>query len=176
MKKIYCSDGNILNINAMPARSKSGVAFWGNRSQLSKQIIREQVYDIALNNFKSGVQFDEDNADWVVMPQYVLPKNWSHIAETTPLMIVFPTDYPQIPPIGFYMKADIPDSANGHFFTQAYHDADKTPLEAGWKWYCVFVNPGTWRPAYYREQNSWKKGDNLWTYLTLIKEALSSTN
>ena len=168
-------NGNPVKIDTIPDRTKGYVMFGGNRSALSKQIITEQVYDIALNLFKTGVQFDEENADWVIFPDYILPANWHYIAKRTPLMIVFPTQYPQIPPVGCYMKGDIPESANGHMYKQAYHEADKAPLEAGWQWYCVYVKPGTWRPVRYNGKNSWKRGDNLWDYVTLITEVLGTT-
>lgn len=149
--------------------------FWGDRSRQSKQIVREQVYSIAKHMFTSGVQFDEENAHWVVIPEYWLPKAWKGIARSTSLMIVFPTLYPEIPPIGFYLKSDLPRAPGGHFYEAAYHDAAKEPLKQGWKWYCVYVNPGSWQPASYRGPRTWERGDNLWTYMTLIKEALSST-
>jgi len=165
-------NGKPVKIDVIPDRTKG--SFWAPRSALSKQIITEQVFDLAAKNFKSGVDFDEDNADWVVFPNFVLPKSWSGLAETTPLMIVFPTEYPQMPPIGFYLKGDIPNAPDGHFYQQAYHEAAKEPIEAGWKWFCTYVNPGSWRPAYYRQAGDWQRGDNLWTYLTLIKEVLAT--
>lgn len=150
--------------------------FWGTRTPLSKRIITEQVYDVAEHIFTKGVDFDEQNAHWVVFPEYHLPYAWKGIARTTSLMVVFPTDYPVTPPIGFYMKGDIPVAPGGHFYTEAYHSAAKSPLRQGWKWYCVYVNPGSWRPCSYRKSGDWKRGDNLYTYLTLIKEALSGTS
>jgi len=151
--------------------------FWGNRSEFSKQIITEQIYDIAANIFKNhGVNFDEENADWVVIPNYKLPKNWHHIKKTTDLLILFPTLYPKVPPVGFYLKDDIPYSPDGHLFNEAYHQADRNILKYGWKWYCVYIKPGSWRPNKIKRQYDWEYGDNIWTYLSLIREALSSNN
>lgn len=110
---------------------------------------------------------DEEEARWMVVPHYRLPKRWHHIAVETPLMIVFPDDYPLLPPIGFYMRADIQGSLDGHFFDSAYHEAWKEPLEHGWKWYCVYIHAGAWRPA-----RDWRHGDNLFTYFQLVGEAL----
>ncbi|HXK50815.1 MAG TPA: hypothetical protein PKW56_10155 [Clostridiales bacterium] len=166
--------GDILKIEDIPDRTKAYTQFGGVRSELSRIVITEQVFDIAQHYFKSGVEFDEENADWVIFPNFMLPKRWHHITERSPLMVVFPTHYPETPPIGFYLKGDIPDSPNGHFYTQAYHDADKAPIEAGWKWYCVYINPGTWMPRKYKGPLSWRSGDNLWTYMNLVKEVLSS--
>jgi hypothetical protein len=164
--------GNPVKITTIPDRTKG--SFWGNRSHLSKQIITEQVYDIAEHLFKDGVDFDEKDADWMVVPQFYLPPIWHSIARTTPLLIVFPTEYPELPPIGFYMKADIPKSPHGHFYDTAYHEAAKEPLENGWRWYCVYVKQGGWQPARARKAGDWKYGDNLWKYFSLINEVLAS--
>ena len=156
----------------IPRRRKS--SFGGARSALSKQIITEQVLDIAEHFLKEGVDFDEDNANWMVAPKFFLPKNWSHVADTTALLIAFPTEYPEIPPIGFYMMASLPLSPNGHLYPKAYHAAWHEPLAKGWNWYCVYIEPGNWRPAPVRRSGDWKRGDNLWTYFRLIQETLGS--
>ena len=163
-----------VKVTTIPDRSK-GAAFGGPRSLLSKNIITEQVFDIAEKLFKRGVDFDEANADWMIVPNYKLPKIWSSIARFSPLLIIFPTEYPPIPPIGFYLKAKINFSPNGHLFDQAFHNACKDPIKDGWKWYCVYVKPGCWRPARYIYPGDWRKGDNLWTYFQLIDEALATT-
>jgi len=38
--------------------------------------------------------------------------------------------------VGFYLKEDIPLSANGHLYQRVYHEACSDPLTQGWKWYC----------------------------------------
>jgi len=164
--------GNPVKISTMPDRTKGG--FFGQRSSESKNVIMEQVIDVAQNIFKNGVEVDEENMDWVIFPNYVLPEIWGSSSKTTPLMIVFPTEYPRIPPIGFYIKGDIGESPNGHVYNQAYHSAAKEPIEAGWNWYCVYVNHGSWSPKRVIRGGEWKFGDNLYTYLTLISESLSS--
>ena len=164
--------GRPVKVDAIPERTKGG--FGLHRDALSRQIIREQVIDLAEHLFKQGVDFDEDNADWVVVPRYVLPPNWHHIARTSPLLIAFPSEYPALPPIGFYLMADLPQSANGHLYADAYHEAWKEPLAQGWLWYCTYVESGAWRPAPMRRAGDWRYGDNLWTYITLINEVLAS--
>ncbi|MBU1345202.1 MAG: hypothetical protein KKD66_26625 [Proteobacteria bacterium] len=155
--------------------------FWGQRTALSKKIITEQVTDIAKNRFKNDVSFDNKEAHWMVVNSFLLPSIWHYmpgvVNNRTQLAIVFPTDYPRLPPIGFYLKADISKSPNrSHFFQQAYHDADKVMLSHGWKWYCVYVNPGSWQPGIYRQPLDWRKPgtDNIWTYFDLIGETLTS--
>jgi len=127
------------------------------------------VVDIAEHLFRQGVEFDEDNAHWLVVPNYGLPPRWHNIARGTPLMVVFPEEYPALPPVGFYMKADIPESPDGHFYQATYHNAWQEPLRHGWKWYCVYIHNGAWQPA-----RNWKEGDNLFTYFHLIREALGN--
>jgi hypothetical protein len=164
--------GRPVKVTDMPDRTKG--SFWGIRSPSSKAVITEQVYDMAQHCFKAGVNFDEENADWMIVPDYRLPSVWRNTAQTTELMVVFPTEYPVLPPIGCYLKATLPGAPDGHLFQHVYHDAAQEPIQNGWKWYCVYVKPGSWQPAVVRYPGDWKRGDNLWTYFMLIKEALSS--
>jgi hypothetical protein len=171
--------GRPLGVTDIPDRTKGdGTLFGGQRSRLSKAIITEQVFDLQENlyNDERGLDFDMDNADWMVVPRFRLPQLWHDIARDTPLLIMFPTEYPAVPPIGCYMKASIPQSPTGHFYTQAFHQASSAPLDQaqGWKWFCVYVAPGSWRPAAVRKPGDWRHGDDLWTYMSLINEALAS--
>lgn len=162
-------------ISNIPDRTKGN--FFQVRSKFSKEIIKNQVIDLGTKLFKNqNLQFDEENCDWLVIPEYKLPKNWHHLAKNTPLLIIFPTEYPNNPPIGFYLKADLKISPNGHFYDKAYHSAAKEPLESGWKWYCVYLEDGSWQPHFIKYLEDWKKGDNLWTYFQLISEVLESTD
>ena len=166
--------GRPIKVGTIPDRTKG--SFWGRRSEVSKRVIRAQVMDMALHCFKRGVNFDEQDANWMTVPRFVLPDIWHSIAVTTELMVVFPTEYPELPPVGFYLKADLPHGADGHLFDRAYHEAASEPLQQGWKWYCVYIQAGQWRPAPIRNADDWRRGDNLWTYFLLIKEALSAAN
>lgn len=113
---LFDKHGNPVKVTTIPDRTKGTVTYGGTRTTLSKQIITEQVYDIAEKLFKQGVSFDEENADWMIANQYVLPPLWHPIAKMTDLLIVFPTEYPVLPPVGFYLKEDIPLSVNGHLY------------------------------------------------------------
>lgn len=161
-------DGRPAKVVSMPDRTKGGL-FDGQRSPASVALVTEQVYDLARHFATSGVDFDERNANWLVLPRFFMPRAWG--TSTAPLMIVFPTDYPAIPPIGFYLPDSL-RSPHGHFFNQAYHDAASAPIHRGWNWYCCYVNPGAWRPAP-SWASDWRRGDNLWTYITLINEVLA---
>lgn len=152
------------------------VTYGGARTTFSKQIITEQVYDIAQKLFRKGISFDEENADWMIANDYVMPPIWHNLVRTTDLLVVFPTEYPELPPVGFYLKAEIPLSVNGRLYQTAYHEACSDPLTQGWKWYCVYINAGNWQPAPVQYAGDWRKGDNLWTYFTLISEVLAGTD
>lgn len=152
----------------MPARYKGG--FNGRRPAWSRRIITEQVRDLANTLFRTqGVDFDESEANWMVVPTYNLPPRWHHIARSTALMVAFPDEYPALPPIGFYMMADIPISPDGHLFQGVAHSAWHEPIRQGWKWYCVYIGNGAWQPA-----RMWRDGDNLYTYFHLIRESLGN--
>jgi hypothetical protein len=159
--------GRGAKVTSMPDRSKG----YGRtqRSAESRRIITEQVHDVAEKLFKRGVDFDEQDADWLIVPGYPLPENWRNIAKTTALLVEFPKDYPLMPPVGFYLPDDLPMAPDGHLFSFAAHGASDAPIRQNWKWYCVYINRGAWRPS-----RNWRHGDNLWTYLTLIQEALGS--
>jgi hypothetical protein len=164
---------NPVKMQTIPDRAK-GVSYGGPRTELSQKLITEQVYDVAEHYLKGGVEFDEFNADWMVAPRYKLPDAWESIARFSPLLIVFPTEYPTIPPIGFYLRATLGQSPDGRLYSNAFHDACKDPIKEGWMWYCVYVKPECWSPARYVYPGDWKRGDNLWTYLILINEALGN--
>lgn len=167
-RELVDKHGRGAKITSMPDRSK-GYGFGGRRSAQSRQLITEQVIDLAENLFKQGLDFDEEHAHWMVVPQYRLPPRWHHISRTTPLMVAFPNDYPALPPIGFYMTADLPLSPDGHFFDGVAHGAWQEPIAHGWKWYCCYIHDGAWKPA-----RNWRQGDNLYTYFHLINEALGN--
>jgi hypothetical protein len=72
--------GNPVKVTTIPDRTKGMVSYGGDRTGLSKQIITEQVYDIAEKLFRHGVSFDEKDADWMIANNYVLPPLWHPIA------------------------------------------------------------------------------------------------
>jgi hypothetical protein len=162
-------NGKPIKITSIPDRTKGGI-FDGRRNEASKQLIRRQVFDMAANFARSGLDFDEDDSNWVIFPHFRMPKGWG--VDQAPLMVLFPTDYPLVPPIGFYLPSQL-NSPQGHFFSQAYHDASETPTQEGWNWYCCYIS-GVWRATRDDGRDGWKRGDNLWTYLTLVNEVLSS--
>jgi hypothetical protein len=131
-------------------------------SVVSKRIVAEQIADIASQRYESNVEFDEENADWVVFPNFILPSNCKQKARSVALMTLFPKEYPEVPPRGFYMQdttrlSNVPSS-------QPY--AGATAVPQGWLYYDIHIN---WRPA----AVEWRRGDNLWTYLEVIDFVLA---
>lgn len=70
-KDLVDKKGKGIKFTSIPVRDKGG--FGGRRDALSKCIITEQVHDVAENLFKQGVDFDEENAGWVVVSRFNLP-------------------------------------------------------------------------------------------------------
>jgi len=134
--------------------------------------IHDEVHMIARHFSKhEGVCWDEANADWVMIPKYPLPERWR--ARWCRLLIVLPQAYPATPPIGFYLNRRFRLKKGGQdnhligFGTEGAPD-----LQAqDWQWYCVRTadGPGGWRPS-----TDCRTGDNLWTFLTLVREALTN--
>lgn len=162
--------GRPVKIVTIPDRTKGGM-FPGQRDAYSRGIILEQIADVGAKFAREELSFDEENADWVVFPHFRLPPAWG--VKTSPMLIVFPREYPSTPPIGFYLPSHL-NSPNGHFFGQVYHGAHSAPTQEGWNWYCCTVNQGAWQPYPARQKGEWLYGDNLWTYITLINEILAS--
>ena len=119
-----------------------------------------------------GVYYDEENRDWLIIPNYPLPSRFRK--RRCDLLIVFPETYPETPPIGFYLNKRF-QLRNGqydpHATGKAYHDAPDL-TDQGWHWYCVHMDmqtPGAWRP-----QADHRRPDNLWTFLNMVREALTN--
>lgn len=121
---------------------------------------------------RGGVDFDEDNGDWLRIRQFALPERWEE--RWAQLLVVFPQTYPVSPPLGFYLDRQFDLAAGGgdpHLTGRSYYGAPDL-LAQGWRWYCVkplSAGQGGWQPkADYRQQ------DNLWTFLTLVRDVLSN--
>ena len=168
-------------LGIFPNRLKGSAAqtYGYKRDPISRRIIAEQILDVSEKFFKGKtVDLDPDNGNWVVFDDYVLPKRWKGVAKKSPLLISFPMEYPRLPPVGFYLKASLPGSPNGHLYKRQYDHvaaiADPEPIRENWLWYCVYIEAGNWKPAPFRYSGDWKRGDNLWDYMTLIGEVLQS--
>ena len=118
-----------------------------------------------------GVYCDEDNFDWLIIPKYPLPAKWKD--QWCQLLIVFPDLYPISPPTGFYLDKKFQLKVGGadpHLTgTPHYGAADLTAQN--WFWYCVTIEtgPGAWNPS-----PDYRQSDNLWTFLTLVRDCLTN--
>jgi hypothetical protein len=120
-----------------------------------------------------GILYDEENGDWLVIPNYPLPERWQE--RWCKLMIVFPRSYPDTPPIGFYLnkRFQLKDGGfDGHLTGQGLEGAADLRSQ-GWHWYCVRLESGSggWSP-----KADYRQSDNLWTYLNMIREALTNAS
>ncbi len=119
-----------------------------------------------------GIYYDDVNRDWLIIPTYPLPARFKE--RRCDLLIVFPETYPETPPIGFYLnrKFELRDGQlDGHLTGRAYHGAPDL-TDQGWHWYCVTMDmqtPGAWQP-----RADHRQPDNLWTYLNMVREALTN--
>jgi len=156
--------------------------FFGNRSDESKNLIYSQVLKVSEHLFKGqNIVFDDIGAHSVIIPKFVLPEGWT--PRITPLMIIFPVEYPHLPPTGFYIHDSCvpPPDKPGHLFAgQAYYgtygekeEEKKWLRDNNWAWYCAHIQAGSWHPAKIRELDDWKYGDNLFTIFTIINEVLN---
>ncbi|MFH1287140.1 MAG: E2/UBC family protein [bacterium] len=163
---------NFLNGNNqedVPAQEANNM----NRPTFSSQRedrIRNEVMMIAPRFSKNGggIEFDEQNCDWLIINSYALPSRWKE--RWCKLMIIFPQGYPNVPPIGFYLssKFRLKKGTDSHFTGKAYYGAPDLQ-SSGWYWYCCHLANGAWEP-----QVNYTKPDNLWTYLNMIRESLTN--
>jgi len=135
-----------------------------------RERVEREVYMIASRfAHTGGVHYDEENGDWLMIPNYPLPARWRQ--RRCNLLIVFPAGYPETPPIGFYLNRRFQLKSGGrdhHFAGQAYYGAADL-REAGWHWYCVHIAAGAWQP-----QADHTKPDNMWTFLNMVRESLTN--
>jgi hypothetical protein len=122
----------------------------------------------------SGLLYDEVGREWLVIPNYAIPNRFQE--RRCDLLIRFPEDYPATPPLGFYLSKRLHLLDGGqdpHLTGAAYYGAADLSAH-GWYWYCVRIDmsgPGRWRPGADPRQS-----DNLWTFLTMVRESLSNSS
>jgi hypothetical protein len=119
-----------------------------------------------------GVCFDEEKPDWLMIPKYPLPAKWQN--RWCKLMIIFPQGYPITPPIGFYLnrKFRLKTGGTDSHLTGTAHDGANDLRDQGWQWYCVRLeqnSAGGWQPG-----PDYRKPDNLWTFLSMVRESLTN--
>lgn len=169
-----------------PDRVKASGEFtyFGYKEDWRKQVITEQVMEVSQRMFKNSPVELDDDCNWVVFKGFLLPNEWqaANPGKTfVPMMIIFPDQYPDLPTNGFYLPAslNIPHNA-AHFYNFGAggafgenEDEMQAMADTNWKWYCTHIKPGSWRPARIRQISDWRKGDNLWSIITICKDVLT---
>lgn len=121
---------------------------------------------------RGGVDFDEENGDWLRIRQFALPERWRE--RWAQLLIVFPQTYPVSPPLGFYLDKRFNLSGGGgdpHLTGNAHYGAPDL-LAQGWVWYCV--KPLGAAQGGWHAKADYGEPDNLWTFLALVRDVLSN--
>jgi hypothetical protein len=119
-----------------------------------------------------GVYYDEEGKDWLMIPRYPLPERWAD--RWCGLMIIFPPTYPETAPIGFYLNKKYQlknGNRDNHLIGQGHYGAPDL-TNNGWFWYCVRTT--TDRDGGWQSSADYTKPDNLWTFLTMIRESLTN--
>lgn len=105
----------------------------------------------------------ESKCNFVVIPCFTLPKKWGY--KTTPILIWFPSTYPDAAPDGFYLSQQC---RGPHIFTRpvGYHEQLSPDLSnQGWNWYCMHTH---WQAG-----GDPLEGDTLWTFLEMAKSCFT---
>ena len=163
-KEFTNKNGTKVSLQNIPER-----VLGAERSLADKFRLAEEITDL-VGIFKD-VDYDQRHQKWVRLNSYLMPKRWG--GGKSQLLIDIPENYPNIPPIGFYIPKNR-KSPNGHLFNRGYHGAAEEYLQMGWNWYCCLVPNGNWIVSKYTKPGSWRNGDNLIVYTKLISETLAN--
>lgn len=113
------------------------------------------------------VDYDDVGRNWVVVHDYPLPAGFNK--PSTPVLMLIPADYPQVPPDGLFIDKglNIPGHYHqGHGGRNPFGDKD-------WAWLCAHLAGHGWRPS-----ADVVGGDNLVTllglYATIFAEMLGT--
>ena len=127
-----------------------------------ERFIKAQVASVAEvygERYGQTIQLDQ-NLQFVVIPQFALPRQWG--MKTTPILIWFPDEYPDIAPNGFYLSQNC---RGPHIFSRNVYGKSPDLSRYGWNWYCMHTG---WQP-----NANPNDGDNLWTFLDLVRMSLT---
>ncbi|MCF0237335.1 MAG: hypothetical protein HUK24_01945 [Sphaerochaetaceae bacterium] len=150
------------------------------RPDWCNEIIRDQILDIEEKLFHGSPALvdNPENPVKIAFTGFRLPNSvcsQNNGITSCPIVLMIPDQYPEMPPVGFYLPAEI--KAGKHSgYGRAYHGGSDKPVTFDgkeYRWYCSSIVAETWSPAQIQRINDWKKGDNLWQVVTLISEVLS---
>lgn len=142
---------------SLPRGTRKGAA--GRREHFIKAQVAS-ITEVMGERHGQVVQLDTQ-LRFVVIPQFRLPRRWG--MKTTPILIWFPPQYPDIPPHGFYLSRHC---VGPHVLRyNVYKDSPDLSAE-GWNWYCVY-------PKGWIAKADPLEPDNLWTFLDVVRTSLT---
>jgi Prokaryotic E2 family E len=111
------------------------------------------------------VDYDDVARDWVLVHDYPLPEGFNK--PSTPVLMLIPVDYPQVPPDGLFIDRGL--NIPGHYFQG--HGGRNPFGDKDWAWLCAHLARRGWQPS-----ADVTNGDNLLTlmglYATIFAEML----
>ncbi len=143
-------------IKDLPAETTKGAI--SRRERFIKAQVAS-VADVYGQRYGQTVQLHE-SLDFVVIPNFSLPARWG--MKTTPILIWFPQEYPEVAPNGFYLSQNC---RGPHIFSRNVYGKSPDYSARGWNWYCVHTH---WSP-----KADPLEEDNLWTFLEVIRVSLT---
>jgi hypothetical protein len=113
------------------------------------------------------VDYDEEDGQWVRIPEFPLPEGWGR--PVTELLLVLPSGYPHMPPNGFFIDRHL-RTQSGHRIDHCFEErGEYNPYAAkGWAWFCIHLDRQAWRPT-----GDILHGDNLVKLAMLIRAILT---
>jgi hypothetical protein len=109
-----------------------------------------------------GEQFD-----WVLIPEYELPRNRYNKSHTV-LMFRIPPGYPSTGPDDFFVDNDlrlVGGGTAGGFNSGSQSSSGPAPIAGDWGWF-------SWHPQSWRATATTASGDNLLTFLKSVNVCL----
>ena len=122
--------------------------------------------DLKLLSSRFDIEADNENLDYFAVLDFPLGPGWSR--PTTTLLTKIPKDYPQVPPVHFFMKKGLSYKGKNpsHYFRD---DSFNELADLGWGKYCLHIDGG-----WYYNNNNVLDGDSLHTFLELVKVVLDN--
>ncbi|MCL2147271.1 MAG: hypothetical protein FWH52_05645 [Synergistaceae bacterium] len=125
-------------------------SYFGEKQPWQKELIQQQVADIAHNYFKRGrVELDND-CHWVMFHEFNLPDAWRQAnpgRNFVPMLLIFPDQYPHLPPNGFFLPNSLRNPYSDSFYRGSYQDEERPAQSSGWEWYASYEALRDWSPA-----------------------------
>ncbi len=127
------------------------------------QRVYEEVVQIARRY--QTVDYDEEEGTWVCIPEFPMPKGWNKVA--TALMFELPSNYPHMPPDGFYIDQHMKKYGSLMIPYFENNNRHNRYADRGWAWFCLHLNKHAWRP-----KTNILAGDSLLTLASTAYVAL----